>query len=518
MKKVILITALALLFTSLSAGAQTVYDAAKLADKDLNGTARFVGMGGAMSALGGDISTMGTNPAGIGVYRGNDIMGSFGFLNYNTKSIYRGNEFSTDNNRGTFDNFGAVMSTKVGNETQLRYVNFGFNYTRSKSFYKNMAMGGLLNTGPNGEVFSQVDQMAIQANGTNANLGADDIFNDNRAGWLAALGWNTNLLKEDEEGYHVAILDRPTSSFRSRETGGIDQYDFNVAFNLSDRVYLGLTLGAYDVNYNKYTFYDEDYGNTEGYNLQSWNNIDGSGIDFKAGIIVRPFEMSPFRVGFSIHTPTFYKLTLSTSARLESDVFTDDNLSAATPYMVDTYNDLNGDMEFVYKLNTPWKYNFSLGYTIGNYLALGAEYEYEDYSTMSFRYAEGDKMDFESGLVKSSMRGVNTFRIGAEYKPIPEFAIRGGYNYSSAAFNKNAYKELPRYSINTDTDFANSKATSNYTLGIGYRGRVFYADLAYKFHTYKEDFYAFDDYNFYLNKTKVTNSMNQVLFTLGMRF
>ena len=60
--------------------AQTIYDGAKLTGKDLNGTARFVGMGGAMGALGGDISTMGTNPAGIGLYRSSDVMTSFGFL------------------------------------------------------------------------------------------------------------------------------------------------------------------------------------------------------------------------------------------------------------------------------------------------------------------------------------------------------------------------------------------------------------------------------------------------------
>lgn len=59
--------------------AQTIYDGAKLTGKDLNGTARFVGMGGAMGALGGDISTMGTNPSGIGLYRSSDVMTSFGF-------------------------------------------------------------------------------------------------------------------------------------------------------------------------------------------------------------------------------------------------------------------------------------------------------------------------------------------------------------------------------------------------------------------------------------------------------
>ena len=49
----------------------TIYDANRWMGSDLNGTARFVGMGGAMGALGGDITTMGTNPAGIGIYRSN---------------------------------------------------------------------------------------------------------------------------------------------------------------------------------------------------------------------------------------------------------------------------------------------------------------------------------------------------------------------------------------------------------------------------------------------------------------
>ena len=67
MKKIMTLTALAM-FVSMGAGAQTVYDATNIASKDLSGTARFVGMGGAMGALGGDISTIGTNPAGIGIY------------------------------------------------------------------------------------------------------------------------------------------------------------------------------------------------------------------------------------------------------------------------------------------------------------------------------------------------------------------------------------------------------------------------------------------------------------------
>ena len=48
------------------------------------------------------------------------------------------------------------------------------------------------------------------------------------------------------------------------------------------------------------------------------------------------------------------------------------------------------------------------------------------------------------------------------------------------------------------------------------RGSSFYADLAYQYSTYKEDFYAFDNVD--LPATKITNSNSQVLMTLGVRF
>lgn len=48
--------------------AQETYQDANTATEDLNGTARYVGMGGAMEALGADISTISTNPAGIGLF------------------------------------------------------------------------------------------------------------------------------------------------------------------------------------------------------------------------------------------------------------------------------------------------------------------------------------------------------------------------------------------------------------------------------------------------------------------
>ena len=549
MKKIITVI-YTLSFVIGAVSAQSVYDGVKIADKDLNGTARFVGMGGAMGALGGDITTMGTNPAGIGIYRSNDVMTSFSYSAYGMESKYEGQKSTIDKNRWSFDNIGVVFATKIGNQTPLRYVNFGFNYKRSKSFYKNMSMSGMMGvvenpSNPGSPYYvSQTNSMALQATDAERYVwdnsrqhldfdNANGIFSDPDAGWLGALGYQGGLTERDridnEPDLYVPFLPvEPSSVFNSREKGGIDQYDFNVSFNINDRVYLGLTIGAYDVDYDKYSGYDESYKRGEGYSLESYNNISGSGFDVKMGLILRPFEYSPFRIGFAVHTPTFYKLTYSTSAIVTND-YRDAKTDELKRIIVDTY-DYVGDMKRDYRLVTPWKYNVSLGYTVGTSLALGAEYEYEDYSTMKFKYSSNDgggDMEFENAEVKNCLKGEHTFRIGAEYKVIPEFAFRLGYNYSSAVFRDEAVKYIPSNSLITDTDFSNKRSQSNYTLGIGYRGKMFYADLAYQLSTYKENFYPF--YNeFELTQgewtmvtppaTKVTNTRSQVLLTVGMRF
>lgn len=545
MKKITMI-ALAVL-TTVSAGAQTIYDAANIAQKDLNGTARFVGMGGAMGALGGDISTIGTNPAGIGIYRSNDAMLTFGYSMTGTESKYLGNKFEENKSRWNFDNAGFVLSTKIGNQTSLRYVNFGFNYHKTKSFYKNMSMAGALGT------LSQTYQMAAQADGCTPEFWESsryNHFNNPEIGWLSALGYNGYLISPeittkptdwkytddqgnqlyDDDGkplyenydFYTSVVDGVNNAnirrFRSQERGGIDQYDFNVSFNVNDRFYFGVTVGAYDVNYWKSTLYDEDYGGGTGYVLESNNRISGSGFDVKLGTIFRPIESSPLRIGLAVHTPVFYNLTYTTNAYLRSDLyFGDDAEPSATE--VDSYAALgHRNMNRDFELRTPWLFNASLGYTVGNYLALDAEYEYEDYSSMKFRDDEGyeDTFEFENNEMGNKLKGVSTFRIGAEYKPISEFSLRAGYNYSTAAFEKDAFKSLAYNSINTDTDYSNSKSMNTFTLGVGYRFSAFYADLAYKYDTYKANFYAFDEAD--LQATKVTNTRSQVLFTLGVKF
>ena len=106
--------AIALLTGSgLTAMAQTQYDAVRYSDKELNGTARFVGMGGAMSALGADISVMGTNPAGTALFRGHDVSASFGFNSTQAESDFSGNKMTDKRLKASFDQIGFVLSNNI---------------------------------------------------------------------------------------------------------------------------------------------------------------------------------------------------------------------------------------------------------------------------------------------------------------------------------------------------------------------------------------------------------------------
>lgn len=126
------------LFAALSANAQETYENAKLAGEDLNGTARYVGMGGAMEALGADISTIGSNPAGIGLFRHSNVSLSAGLLMQSD-----GKEFSNGKKTNlSFDQIGGVYTTRTG---QKSFLNFGFNYHKSKNFDYILNAAGSLN-------------------------------------------------------------------------------------------------------------------------------------------------------------------------------------------------------------------------------------------------------------------------------------------------------------------------------------------------------------------------------------
>lgn len=548
------------LLVSATVEAQTIYDATKFSTNDLNGTARFVGMGGAMGALGADVSTIGVNPAGIGLYRSNDLMTSFGF-NYNDSKSTFGNSIMKSNKfSGSFDNIGFVYSTKVSNESALRYVNFGFNYRKVKDFNKTFSMSGdygrgISQTNLMGQLCNREGNPDFYSEYLNPlDLMHKEAFYNHDVPWLGAMAYeaflispydvldaNNNRIPQMDNGNVVKDKDgnicylkkyagylgfeNPSVSgnYYSKESGGIHSFDFNSAINLNDQVYLGATLGLYDIDYLRTTEYSESFaatsatGHKGSYTLTNRLKTEGAGVDFKLGVIIRPVENSPLRFGAAVHTPIFYKITQYANTQLAYNTWDAEHAS----YAHGTATPVDADQRYMegmtdYQLQTPWVYNLSAGYTVGKMLALGAEYEYKDYSTSRLKYNDGANMELENDMAKKMLKGTNTFRLGAELKVVPEFAIRTGYNYSSTAFNKDAFLLIPQNSVITNTEYLNNKSVSNYTLGLGYKGSSFYADIAYQYSAYNQDFYAFEEAK--LAATKIENSRQQVVMTVGVRF
>lgn len=502
----------ALLSASTIVRAQDTYDVARLNGSDLNGTARFIGMGGAMGALGGDLTSMGVNPAGLGIYRSSDVAVTMGMN-------FLSNDLADKTNRVSFDQVGIAISTKYSNYSTLKYVNFGFNYRKKKNFFNSFGVNGYM-----GGDLSQTFQIAGLAN----EALDDGVTNINQLGALPSAAVHAGIITEHEmtDASGNPILDdkgNPMTEYhgigatdtyyRSTQTGGISEYDFSIAANLNDQVFLGLSVGYYDVHFDRDVLYTE-YGVDDcSYDMLNRYRTRGEGIDVKLGAIFRPIADSNFRFGFAIHTPTWYRLTDENS--VDISLYDEGNNKLG-----DGYTDVP---PVDYELTTPWKFNVNLGHTIGNVVAIGAEYEYEDYSSVKLREADGYESTYTdciNSATKDFLKGVSTVRIGVEVKPLPELSLRAGYNYSSAIFNKGAYRSLYYADVQTDTftetSFANTFDTNRFTCGIGFRSKQLYADLAYQYTMQKSDFYEFDDEA--LSPASLDNKRHQLSLTVGYRF
>lgn len=489
--------------------AQNSYDVMRFINDDLSGTARFVSMGGAMSALGADISVTSTNPGGIGLYRSNDAVASIGLHSVENKSNFLGCTTKDNRTNVAFDNIGFVFSTNHG-ANNIKYVNFAFNYRHRNSFYNNMEIAGSLTNGDN-NYFSQQYELDTFYKISGDYIDYDDYYSLNYP-WLGLLTSTSGLI--DDDGYLKYVPDGiggyyPTHmNYLSSEKGGVDDIDLTISCNVNDMLYLGFTLTASNVDYTRTAEYTEYCDLYDYYTIQNRYNVSGNGFGLKLGAIVRPFE-SPFKVGFALHSPTWYGLTDRTSAAM----------IGTTGEVWDTrdYDAYGEDLFVDYDYTTPWRMNLSASYTFDTFAAVNAEYEYVDYSTAGLEYTDGVDMHELNDEIESNMKAQHIFRIGALFNLDKNFSMRCGYNYISAPFKESAAKtEFKMY--DTSTEFMNRYETNVYTLGLGYAGKSFYLDVAYKFAMQKAHFYNYYDSEYVNPAADVDITRQSLIMSMGFRF
>ena len=102
-----------------AASAQTAVEALEFTQSDMKGTARFMSMGGAFTALGGDLSTLTQNPGGIGIYRSNEVGVTMDIDIMSSKSETQGYKMTNDMTKVYCPNFGYIGTWRTGNEIQI---------------------------------------------------------------------------------------------------------------------------------------------------------------------------------------------------------------------------------------------------------------------------------------------------------------------------------------------------------------------------------------------------------------
>jgi len=520
--------------------AQDTYESARLLGSDLNGTARYVGMGGAMEALGADISTISTNPAGMGLFRHSTVNASMGLVSQQGVNSYDG----LGKTNMSFDQAGFVVSMRTDRRS---YVNLAFNYHKSRNFDQILSVADhAIRDASSNMLTAEKDLQGYYTLDYNKQgyligfRGGSEAYNFSQQDWL-----NANILSDEEPSTvngksSTDLILNPiaadTYNFDRAHRGWIADFDLNVSGNANDRFFWGVTVGLKSVNYKGRSGYAEGlcFMSGEDAGIVSYaddRKIEGSGFDIKAGIIFRPMESSPFRIGLYVSTPTWYNLKTSNVTVLKNE--------SAMGNLVDGGYTTDGDISNVYefKYSTPWKFGVSLGHTVGSYLALGASYENSDYGASKNRINDGRGYDsyydnyYEMSHVdeamkrntEQSLKGVSTLKLGAELKPVPEFAVRLGYNYVSAGYSDQGVRDqtINSFGVNyaSTSDYVNWSGTNRITCGLGYKVGHVNLDLAYQYSGTNGKFYPFQpDLTGTVTPANVSNKRHQVLFSVGYTF
>ena len=315
-----IILSITALLTAGAAFGQSAVDAYTITPTQLRGTARFVGMGGAFTSLGGDLSSMNQNPAGLGMYRSSDIGLTFDISARNVQATTQSDVQKENQTKVIFDNIGYVGTFNL--KGALKSLSVGVSYSRVASFDR--VMSGYQNPSPG----SLSNYVASFTQGVNSStLLSGDNYNpyfDSSEDWLSILSYNAAIISnttsnEDYAGLHQSgtVGD---ALFSTREWGGLDEYSINVAGNVNDIVYWGAGLNITDLSYNSSNYYSESLENAyiynkntdamttgnAGFDLQNVRSISGTGVNLKFGAIVRVADF--LRIGAAVHTPTWMSL------------------------------------------------------------------------------------------------------------------------------------------------------------------------------------------------------------------
>lgn len=485
------------------------------------GTARATGMGGAFVSLGADLTSMSLNPAGLGMYRHNEF--SITPIVSVSRALTPGTQPWAGNgkNRFAIANVGVAFNLFEKADEGVRSVTLGFGMNRVADFNARYSYS-TEHRYAGSMVPSIADVFAQQMNqngvfpDTNPQGGPNGRLDyRNPYFWPAVLAYKSAMThvafddagnptwNRDAIGPRASIL----RSVDAIDSGSVNEFNLSVGANFDNIVYVGASLGIQTVHKSSTLVYGEDYGyfadGDNGYAYGSdgmlpaqleyadlWQRtvLDGAGVNFKLGVIVRP--VAGLRLGVAVHTPTFYSLERSYQSGMDYRLLSNvEGVSGADERLESPvqYDEAGNSWDFV----SPTRLMFGASYTFGRFAVVSVDYERDWYNGIRVKNVP-DGADFGTAVYKNdfktNFRATNNVRIGVEVRPLPVFALRAGYGYSSSMLKDESLAyEVPQL---TESDY--------FTFGAGVNlSRRVSLDVAYQHLSDKQSayrlFYSYDN-------------------------
>lgn len=527
---------MALSCASFTLQAQGVMDAVKYSQTDILGSARYMSMAGAFGALGGDVSAISLNPAGIGVFRSSEIMTTLNLSTTYTSATNSAGVSKDSDINFMFNNFGYVGTLNTSNNSGWANFNVGFSYNKIASFNRSYKTS-YNNIGTSlTNYIAEVTNYDIEQNGA---IPPSDMVNDKNPEtpyfdtnipWLTTLAYNGFLIDPVDNGgnaytgfFSPSLGDKANANLLMRESGDVSEYAISVGGNYGHRFYIGATVGLIDLRYTMRSEYGENITFQDGSNasishtgsfaLRNYLSTKGNGVNFKLGIIARPTDN--LRLGFAVHTPTAYEALDYYDATLD---YTKMGFDSGNGQAITGTTYTPADVYSSYYLNTPWRIMGSAAYTIGKKGLISVDYEFTGYKDTKLSDYVGDLP--ATYLMGEQLLNGNTIKVGGEYRVTPQLSARVGYALQMSPIASSVLnQELVVETAGTVTQYTLDRDTHYYTCGLGYRYGSVYADLAYVRKENDQDLLPFSPINgLFPEVTKLATATNSFALTVGYKF
>lgn len=422
------------------------------------GTARYSAVGGAFGALGGDFTTLGVNPGGIGIYRKSEFTISPSITGSGTDATYGGITSSDSKMNFNFSNIGFVANWKSKKDVPRGWFSgsFAVGYTRTNSFHERQLIEGNSMSG------TRVDSWVGAANG----IDYENIYNTYP--FDVGLAWETYLIDtlSGSTNAYGSLVGANGVSQKLEKTIRGSMGETVIAFggNYSNRIYVGASIGFPNIRYEENSTYTESDAGDSIPNFTSYEynynlTTKGNGYNFKVGVIYRAADW--LRLGGAIHTPTYFQMTDAWDSDLTNNAYGTILRSASDPGLFD------------YGLTTPFRAIGSAGFVFGKMGMVSADYEHVDYSQARLR-SSLESFSAENNTVKSTYKSVGNVRVGTEWR-YQAFSFRAGCQLLGNPYEGGISTDRPIYSG-----------------GIGYREKNFFVDFAYIHKTAEGEVYLYD--------------------------